>query len=787
MSEQQNTQIEIEINGQKIKTDPNKMIIEVADEQNIYIPRFCYHKKLSVAANCRMCLVEVEKAPKTLPACATPIADGMKVFTQSEKALESQKIIMEFLLLNHPLDCPICDQGGQCELQDFSMGYGQDKSYYKEAKRAVNSDDLGPLIATEMTRCIHCTRCVRFGAEVAGVREMGATYRGEHTKIGTYVKHTVAHELSGNIIDLCPVGALTSKPFEFKARAWELAQHTSIAPHDGLGSNIFIHTRRNQVMRVVPKENEKINEAWLSDRDRFSYLGLNQNRLALPMIKQNNQWHEVTWQEALNYTADALDKIKHHHGKNSIAALISANNSLEEVFLLKQILNKNLDSELIDYRVRQANKFNVMPSLGVSNLSAIEKQEAILIIGSHLRQETPLLAHRIRQAAVKNNAKVHMIDMVKFDYAFDLASQQVNKPSEFILPLLKLLKSLMVSVSNKLEVPVELSNILEAVKTDETSQLLAKDLLANQSSYIALGAMALTHPWAEQINYIVTLICELTSSNFGVLAEGANSRGLSTIGAVCEQHFSQSKAKAFILDGIEPNYDVANPVKITHVLKEAEFSVAITSFKSESLMECVDVMLPKAAFAETSGTYINLANQQQTFQGAVKPFGEARPAWKIYRVLGNLFGDEECSYESSEEVLKDCLESAANNRVETSSVNTPEKFDFSHPEGLERISSVASYSADMLVRRSIALQEISQSKGELTSLYIHSETAKKHGVQNGMNIHLSQESNHTANFTAVINNAVPEGAVFTYAGIDALKNLEGLFAIVDINTQGNNQ
>lgn len=786
MTEQQNTQIEIEINGQKIKTDPNKMIIEVADDNNIYIPRFCYHKKLSVAANCRMCLVEVEKAPKTLPACATPIMDGMKVFTQSEKALESQKIIMEFLLINHPLDCPICDQGGQCELQDFSMGYGQDLSHYKEAKRAVESDDLGPLIATEMTRCIHCTRCVRFGTEVAGVREMGATYRGEHTKIGTYVKHMVTHELSGNIIDLCPVGALTSKPFEFKARAWELVQHKNIAPHDGLGSNLAVHTRRNQVMRVAPIENENINEAWLSDRDRFSYLGLNQNRLALPMIKQNNQWREVSWQEALNYTADALEKIKHHHGKNSIAAVTSANNTLEEVFLLKQVLNQNLESNLIEHRLRQVNKVLVMPSLGLENIADIEKQEAILIIGSHLRQEIPLLAHRVRQAAVKNNAKVHMIDMVKFDYAFDLASQQVNKPSEFVQSLLKLLKSLLAQSENNIEISAELNKVLAETSADQSSDLLAKDLCENNHSYIALGAMALNHPWAEQINYIASLISELSNSNYGVLAEGANARGCSLLGAITSESLAQ--AKAYILDSVESDYDFAKPVLAKQILETSEFTVALTSFKSESLMQTADVMLPKAAFAETSGTYINLANTQQSFTGAVKPFGEARPAWKIYRVLANLLGDDNCAYQSSEEVLKHCLETVNHSAEEKNKLAAPKQFDFSHPEGLERVSSVASYSADMLVRRSLALQEISQEQGELRNLYLHSETAEKCKITNGESIYLNQGAE---SFTAVISDAVPNGAVFTYAGTEALKNIDGLFATVSIsastNTQGNNQ
>ncbi|MCD8542428.1 MAG: NADH-quinone oxidoreductase subunit NuoG [Gammaproteobacteria bacterium] len=741
--------VEIEIDGQRITTPAGRMIIQVADEHGIYIPRFCYHKKLSVAANCRMCLVEVEKAPKTLPACATPVNDGMKVFTQSAKTLESQRAVMEFLLINHPLDCPICDQGGQCELQDFSLTYGKDHSDYQEEKRVVSNDDFGPLIATHMTRCIHCTRCVRFGKEIAGVRELGATGRGEHMQISTYVKHTIDHELSGNMIDLCPVGALLSKPFLYQARAWELNAIAGVAPHDGLGSNIMIHTRRHRVMRVTPKDNDALNESWLSDRDRFSYQGLEVDRLEKPMMKDkaSGEWREVSWSIALNYVADALEKIQAVHGADSIATILSPNSTLEEAYLLKR-LSERLNTGNIDYRLRR--KTAIVPQLNMA-VADIEQQKTIVIVGSHLRNDQPLLAHRVRKAAL-NGAKVHVIDSVRHSYAFNLASESIVKPSD----------------------------LLAVVK-------VAGETFIENSSLIIMGELALSHPAAEQLYTILSNISQKTQSTLAVLSEGANALGCHRIGAwVPHDKHRLPSPKGYILHGIEPEYDVANPAKLERELLSADIVVAVTPFISEHLKQCAHVLLPSAAFTETSGTYINLAGDVQSFMGSVLPKGEARPAWKIYRVLGNLLNITDFVFESSEDILR-----AIPSKMMTESLSTASS-DISFSDQtfakktsvlvLEQVTWWPDCRSDNLVRRAKALND-RKSKQRFDAIHIHPETARMLNLTD----HQSVIANEQICTQVSFNEDVAVGVALIAGGVRLLRQLGEALGFVQLKIADNQQ
>ncbi len=747
--------IEIDIDGKKIKTQPGKMLIQVADENDIYIPRFCYHKKLTVAANCRMCLVEVEKAPKTLPACATPVNDGMKVFTQSKKTLESQRAVMEFLLINHPLDCPICDQGGQCELQDFSMGYGKDNSSFNEEKRAVANDDFGPLIATEMTRCIQCTRCVRFGKEILGVQEIGATGRGEHMQIGTYVKHTVTHEMSGNIIDLCPVGALLSKPFLYKARAWELKAYNSIASHDGVGSHLSVHTRRGEVMRVTPRENESINETWISDRDRYSYEGLSQDRLTQPCIKdESGEWREVPWPVALNFVANALEKVKAAHGTSQIGALISPNSTLEEAYLIRRLW-AHLESSQMHTGLRQTDpRLTVVPGLNIP-IAEIENQHTIVLVGSHLRNDQPILAHLVRKAALKG-AKVHVIDMIKHPYQFDLASETIVKPSLFVE-----------TISHYV-----LSNV---------------GATGWSPSLIIMGENALNHPDASIIQSTLNKFSTDTQSIFAQLPEGANAVGCHQVGASTPiDKKNHSPMKAYLLHGIEPEYDVANPGHLQQDLLAADMVIAVTPFVSENLKKVAKVMLPCAAFTETSGTFINLAGEQHSFTGCVAPKGEARPGWKIYRVLGNLLDVPDFEFESSEEILKSfCHQegrpagsSYAHSLLQHVGATGRSPSVTPHVNQLERITTWPDCRSDALVRRARALNQRA-AEYRFEAVHIHAETAKQLQLIDGQAVQIKQEDVCVSTEIA-IDNQVAIGTVFIAGGTTLAAQFGNITGYIEI-------
>lgn len=703
----------IEIDGKKLDVQAGKMIIEVADEVGIAIPRFCYHKKLSVAANCRMCLVEVEKAPKVMPACATPVTDGMKVFTKSTKAIAAQKAVMEFLLINHPLDCPICDQGGECELQDVSMGFGEGISHFSEGKRVVADENLGSLIATEMTRCIHCTRCVRFGEEVAGLPELGVTFRGEKERIGTYVEHTLQSEISGNVIDLCPVGALTSKPFRFTARAWELQQYASIAPHDCLGSSIHVHVKNNKVMRVVPKENEAINETWLSDRDRFSYLGLDVDRLEQPVIKKNGQWQPVDWETALTLVVTQLKQVIEQHGASQLGALASSSATIEEHYLLQKLC-RGLGSHNIDHRLQQSDFSDQddAPLFPRATLpyAELESQKAILLIGSHLHHEQPLAAVRVRKAALAG-ARVMVINPEDYSFNFEVTHKLIDQQ----LP--RLLAEVVVALDNKQ---------LAGIKPSEKAQQIAAALRASDKSVLVLGALAHNHPQAATLRYLTALIAQLSGSHLMPMTSGANSAGAWLAGAVPHrsvagdalktpglnaQKMLSNKLKAYILLGIEPELDCVNPSLALQALQAADFVCVLSPYTNQTMLEYAHLILPIAAFTETAGTTVNVEGRWQSFHGCVKPFGQARPAWKVLRVLGNLFALEGFDYAHSEEV-RDELK----NLVDQAVFKPSQSYQLDSKVLDEKISSPIVqwpiYGIDSIVRRAVALQRTGISRGK---------------------------------------------------------------------------
>jgi NADH-quinone oxidoreductase subunit G len=730
--------MEIEINGKKLQVEPGTMIIEAADKANIRIPRFCYHKKLSIAANCRMCLVEVAKAPKPLPACATPVSEGMVINTHSAEAIAAQKAVMEFLLINHPLDCPICDQGGQCELQDVAMGYGKDRSRFTEGKRAVQDKNLGSLIATDMTRCIHCTRCVRFGQEIAGLPEMGATGRGEYTEIGTYVEHSLQSELSGNIIDLCPVGALTSKPFRFKARAWELQQSPSIAPHDCVGSNIFVHRLHDQVMRVVPKENELINEVWLSDRDRFSYEGLtNSERVKQPKIKQNGQWQEVDWQTAFTWIVTKTKAIIKQHSASQLGCVVSPSATLEEQYCLQKLI-RGLGTHNIDHRIHQLDfteqqREAPYPRLNM-DLAEIEQQQVILLVGSNIQREQPILGARIRKASLRG-ATVLSINAVDYPVNFTQARTAIVKPSQMVQTLAKIVKALLGDTLPQ----SALGDWLQAVTVDEEAKTLAALLTTHEKKLILLGALGLNHPQASLIKALVELMADLVKAHHGFLTEGANAAGAWIAGAIphrtaaaisvtkpgldCRQLWL-SQLKAYFVYGVEPELDCVGAGQALEALQAAEFVVAFNTFESTTMQAYADVILPIAPFTETSGTFVNVSGTWQSFSRVVQPWQQSKPGWKVLRVLAEHFGLEGFDYASSEEI-RDIVKAQADGMLTKASspYHWPKQLP-AESDVLERIVEWPIYRMDGLVRRSQPLQQ--STANDLLAVYLNSNTAKKH-------------------------------------------------------------
>jgi NADH-quinone oxidoreductase subunit G len=696
--------IEIELDGKKVGVAEGSTVMHAAEISGTYIPHFCYHKKLSIAANCRMCLVDIEKMPKPMPACATSVTQGMVVRTKSDKALKAQQSVMEFLLINHPLDCPICDQGGECQLQDLAVGYGATSSRYQEEKRVVHHKDVGPLISMqEMTRCIHCTRCVRFGQEIAGVMELGMSHRGEHAEIETFVGQSVDSELSGNMIDICPVGALTSKPFRYSARTWEMSRRKSISPHDSTGTNLIIQVKNNRVMRVVPFENEAVNECWIADRDRFSYEALNSaERLTSPMIKHGGEWKTVDWKTALEYVAHGLQSIKKDHGAASLGALVSPHSTLEELYLAGALV-RGLGSQNIDYRLRNAEFETQQPGaryLGMS-IKGLSALQSVLVIGSNLRKDHPLFAQRIRQA-VRAGCVVSAINARPASWAFPICNALVAPATDWLQALADIATA--VAAERNVQAP-------QAGQITDVSKSIADSLLNGDRKAVLLGNAAAHHPQASALLALANWIGEATGAIVGYFTEAANTVGAQLVNAVpgkdglnAGQMLSGS-LKATILLNTEPEFDSAGADAAVQALKRSEMVVTLSPFRAN--MDISDVLLPISPFTETPGTFVNAEGRVQSFHAVVKPLGETRPAWKVLRALGNVLNLSGFEFESSHEVLAHLLADTAgvvpefdpaqrlSNKVSAAPVAPT---NFSEP----CVASI--YQLDGIVRRAAALQ-----------------------------------------------------------------------------------
>ena len=768
--------VEIELDGKTVEVPQGSMVMHAANKLGTYVPHFCYHKKLSIAANCRMCLVEVEKAPKPLPACATPVTQGMKVFTHSAKAVEAQRSVMEFLLINHPLDCPICDQGGECQLQDLAVGYGKSNSRYDEEKRVVFHKNVGPLISMqEMTRCIHCTRCVRFGQEVAGVMELGMVNRGEHSEITTFVGQTVDSELSGNMIDLCPVGALTSKPFRYAARTWELGRKRSVSPHDSLGANTTVQTKANKVMRVVALENESINECWISDRDRFSYEGLNSaDRVTTPMVKQGGQWLETDWQSALDYVAHSLKTISAESGPEFIGALAHPISSTEELHLLQKLV-RSLGSKQMETRLRQTDvkAAAAAPWLGMP-IAKINELDRVLVVGSFLRKDQPVLAARIRTAS-KRALQVLRIDAGGDDWLIPSSGISVA-PSAWLNALSEV--ALAVAKAKSLTAPVGTFNLT----ISPAAQKIADSLLSGESKAVLLGSAAIAHHHASDLHVMAQFIADQTGATLGFLPVGGNAVGASLVNAngVGVESVLSGERCAVILMNIEPDSDLPNPAAARAALAKANTVIALSAYKSADLMEVADVILPTSVFSETVSTFVNLEGRVQTVQPSVKPLGDSRPAWKVLRVLGGLLGLDGFLFNAPEEVLGEALDDGycnrLNNKATSSSIANGNLAPFN---GLERLADVNIYAGDQIVRRSSALQLTRDAKRG-NQLGLNKTTFAELGLKEGDAVRVTQDS-HSVDMPATLEVNLAPGAVRISAGTMASAKLGSMFGPVTVS------
>jgi NADH-quinone oxidoreductase subunit G len=777
--------INIEIDGKHIGVENGCSVIEAAHQLGIYIPHFCYHKKLSIAANCRMCLVQIEKAPKPLPACATPVAEGMKIFTASEQAVKAQKGVMEFLLINHPLDCPICDQGGECELQDLAVGYGGSASRYQEEKRVVLHKDIGPLVAAEeMSRCINCTRCVRFGIEIGGAMELGQAFRGEHAEIMAFMSDTVDSELSGNMIDLCPVGALTSKPFRYSARSWELSRRKSISPHDSLGSNLAVQVKNNRVMRVLPIENEEVNECWLSDKDRFSYEGLNSaERLTKPMIKQGGKWLEVEWQVALEYVANGLRQIA-EAGAEHIGALATPHSTLEELYLLQK-LARGLGSHNVDFRLRQSdfsadNKQPGASWLGMA-VADINLVDRFLLVGSFLRKDHPLLASRVRQAT-KKGAQVNLVHSTDDDLLMPVTNKQIVPPTEMTTVLAQVLKALATAKQATLNTSVQ--QIIQSVTPSAIAQAIADSLASGERVAIFLGNFAQQHPQASQLQLLAQHIAALCGATFGFFGEAANSVGGYLAQAVpfaSAEHGMNASAmlaaprKAYILLNVEAELDMHNPQQALAAMGAADMVVALSAYKHHAT-EYADVLLPITPFTETSGTFISSEGRVQSFKGTVQPLGESRPAWKVLRVLGNMLDIPGFDYNNSEAVRDEVL-AGTDLPAKLGNVLHGVSLQAANWEvaGLQRVSDVPIYATDAIVRRAASLQKTRDAAAPRALM--HSVELKKLNLQSGEMIKLTQEHG-SARLSVIADDSLPHGVVRVAAGHAVTAELGAMFGAI---------
>lgn len=784
--------INITVDGQQLEARKGQMLIEVTDAAGITIPRFCYHKKLSVAANCRMCLIEIEKAPKPMPACATPVAPDMVVHTKSELAKGAQAGTMEFLLINHPLDCPICDQGGECELQDVAMGYGNSSSEYVETKRVVMDKNIGPLISTELTRCIHCTRCVRFGEEIAGVRELGATGRGENMRIGTYIAKSVDSELSGNVIDLCPVGALTAKPSRFSARSWELTQHASVSPHDSVGSNVFLHVGNQSVTRAVPRENEAVNETWISDRDRFSYEGLySDDRVTEPMVRINGELKAVDWQTALTAAAQALKAGIDKDGAKSIAALGSAAATLEEQYLLQKLM-RGLGSDNVDHRLTQIdysdqNRAPVMPWLG-NTLESLESVNAGLLIGSNVRKEQPLAGLRLRKAAMRG-AAISLVNPRVYEMHFEPHANLGGSPRDMLLHVL----AIALACDCKDDV---ITAHASAVEVTDEHRSIATSLKDAENAVVLLGNSAVIHPNFASVRALASCIAKATGATFGYLPEGGNTAGAWLAGLVPHRTVAgaavdkpglnaaqilDAKIQTLVLMGVEPRYEQINSAQARQQIKDAT-TIIISTHLSKHAVDHADVVLPSAAFAETAGTFVNATGAWQMFNGATAPPGQGRPAWKILRVLGNELALDGFDYNDitgvREELKSKCRELALDNDYALDNIEIPAALEH---KGLLRIGDLPAYKSDMLVRRARSLQRTKDAQQNHVTL--NSADVSQLGVEEGAVVTLEQKD-ATVMVSVKVDDGVPAGCAWLPIGSIELAGFGSLFEPVTLVAGG---
>ena len=764
--------LNLEIDGRKVQVAPGSTVMDAANALDIYVPHFCYHKKLSIAANCRMCLVQVEKAPKPLPACATPATEGMKVFTQSEQAKKAQHGVMEFLLINHPLDCPICDQGGECQLQDLAVGYGGSASRYTEPKRVVFHKNLGPLVAAEeMARCIQCTRCVRFGQEIAGVMELGMIGRSEHAEIVSFVGKTVDSELSGNMIDVCPVGALTSKPFRYAARTWELARRRSVSPHDSLGSNLIMQVKGDRVMRVVPFENPAVNECWLSDKDRFSYEALaSDERLTAPMIKEGGEWMTVDWPTALDFVADHLTAIVESHGGSALGTLVSPHATLEEMALAAR-LTRALGSDNIDFRLRQTDfrgdgMADGIPWLGMP-IGDLDTLQRVLVIGSFLRKDHPLAAQRLRHAA-RRGAEISLLHSVADDSRITLAHSSIAAPS--MLPLA--LAEIVVATARAAGKAVPVA--LDTIEPTAAATAIAASLATGERKAILLGNFAEQHAEASQLFALAQALADIVGATLGCLTEGANSVGGYLVGArpgagLNARTMIAEARKAYILLGVEPEFDCAHPLAARAALDKSEFTVVMSPFRYGS--PYADALLPVSAFTETAGTFVNCEGRAQSFNGVVKPLAETRPAWKVLRVLGSMLGLPGFDFESIEDV-RTWLPAVADiparlsNRTRVAIVKPA-----AASSGLERVADVPIHFADPLARRAPSLQQTADARPPKARM--NALTLAQLGTTEGVQVKVTQGRGEAV-LTTEIDAAVPAGVVRIAAAHASTCALDGL-------------
>ncbi|HKJ16356.1 MAG TPA: NADH-quinone oxidoreductase subunit NuoG [Xanthomonadales bacterium] len=784
--------VEIEVDGIKMQAPKGSMIIEATDKAGIDIPRFCYHRKLTIAANCRMCLVDVEKAPKPLPACATPVMDGMKVYTESRRAIDAQHGVMEFLLINHPLDCPICDQGGECELQDLAMGYGRSVSRFTERKRVVKDKDLGPLVHSDMTRCIHCTRCVRFLEEIAGTCEMGGAGRGDRMEIGTVVQSSIDSELSGNIIDLCPVGALTNKPFRYSARAWELQAKPSVAPHDGVGSTLYYHARRGRILRSVPRDNEPTNENWLSDRDRYSMTGLySEDRLLSPKIKEDGEWREASWDEAVSVAAQVL---KDH--SQSLGVLMSPSAASEEYYLAQKMA-RALGSNHIDHRLRETDFRDdsarpADPSFDMK-IAEMETADAVLLVGSNIRHEAPILGHRIRKAW-QAGAKISVVNPLDWEFIFDTAGKCITAPQNMVNKLAAVAAATRDLCKAKASKSV--SRLLSDVKVGEVEKQIAQSLHAGEKALVVVGQSAMSHENAAILRQLAEFIAANSAAALNILPHGANAVGAWRAGAVPHRSVGIEQASesgmnaasmldksldAYLLWGLEPEFDIENPARAVNALKGAKKVIAVTEFASGALSELADVMLPLTPIAESEGSFYNLDGSEILFSAAGRVSGEARPGWKILRRLAGeleLTGFDQVELAQLHSEMTQALSEA---KVKSKAIEFEQS---ERSTGLHRIGEVPMYSCDALCRRATPLQETAQAQSYFAGL--NPDDASKLNLEEGDSVRVKQPSakNGAAEIPVRISDKVPAGAVWLRSGTCGTRDLGASMGEVELEKIG---